>query len=89
MGSVDLRATVMVRRGSIKKPYESLGNTYEFGRNSSCSNERNLVAGDGVSTPSGTGAGGRLPTGACSHSIGSRPLWMVGRAVPPAATVST
>ena len=88
-GLVDLRATTMVQRGSIKKPSESLGNMYELGHNSSCSKERNLVAGDGVSTPSGTGAGGRLPTGTCSCSIGSRPLWIIGRAVPPAATVAT
>ena len=79
----------MVRRGSIKKPSESLGKMYELGLNSSWSKERNLVAGDRVSTPSGTGTGGRLPTGMCSCSIGSRPLWIIGRAVPPAATIAT
>ena len=89
LGSPNLNATAMVRRGSIKKPSESLGKTYELGLNSSCSKERNLVAGDGVSTPSGTGTGGGLPTGACSCSMGSRPLWIVGRAVPPAATIAT
>ena len=89
MGSVDLRTTTMVRRGSIKKPSESLGNMYELGLNSSCSNERNLMARNGVSTPSGAGTGGGLPTGMCSRSIGSRPLWIVRRVVPPAATVAT
>ena len=87
-GSVDLRATMMVQKGSIKKPSESLGNMYKLGCNSLWSKERNLVASEGVSTPTGTGAGGRLPTGVCSHSTGSRPLWIVGRAVPPAATVA-
>ena len=71
----------MVQRGSIKEPSESLGKTYELGLNASCSNKKNLVASEGVSTPSGTGAGGGLPTGACSRLIGSRPLWIVGRAV--------
>ena len=33
-GSVDLRATAIVCRGSIKNPSESLGNTYEDGLNS-------------------------------------------------------
>ena len=47
------------------------------------------MAGEGVSTPSGTGTGGRLPTSACSCSISSRPLWIIGRAVPPAAIVAT
>ena len=69
--SVDLRVTTMVWRGSIKNPSESLGNTYELGRNSSCSNERNLVAGNGASTPSGTGTGGWLPTGADLHGTSS------------------
>ena len=37
MGSVDLRATVIVHNGSIKNPSESLGNTYKDGLNSSWS----------------------------------------------------
>ena len=88
LGSPDLNATVMVWRGSIRKPSESLGSTYELGHNSLWSKERNLVAGKGASTSTGTGAGGRLPTGTCSHSTCSRPLWIVRRAVPPAATVA-
>ena len=88
LGSPDLNVTAMVRRGSIKKPSESLGNMYELGLNSLYSNKRNLVAGKGASTPTSTGAGGRLPTGACSCLTGSRPLWIVGRAVPPAVTTA-
>ena len=89
LGSPDLNATAMVRRGSIKKPSESLGKTYELGLNSLCSNERNLVAGDAASTASCTGAGGGVPTGASSRSMGTKPLWIVGSALPPAATVAT
>ena len=88
MESVDLRATGMVWRGSIKNPFESLGNIYEPGPNSSRSKERNLVAREGASTSTGTGVGGRLPTSVCSHSMGSRPLWIIGRMVPPAATIA-
>ena len=88
-GSVDLRATAIVFSGSTKNPSESLGNMYEDGLNSLWSRERNLVASDGASTLSGIGAGGGLPTGTCSHSMGSKPLWIVGRAVPPAVTVAT
>ena len=89
MGSVDLRATAIVRSGSIKNPSESLGNTYEDGLNSLCSKERNLVAGDGASTASCTGTGSGIPTSASSRSMGSRPLWIVESALPPAATVAT
>ena len=89
LGSSDLNATAMVRRGSIKKPSESLGKTYELGLNSSCSNERNLVARVGASTASSVGRGGGVPTGALSRSMGSNPLWIVGSALPPAATVAT
>ena len=46
------------------------------------------MAGDGVSALSGVGAGGGLLTSACSRSMGSKPLWIVGRAVPPAVTVA-
>ena len=67
LGFPNLNATMMVQKGSIKKPSESLGNTYKLGLNSSYSKERNLVGGEGVSTPTGTGTGGRLPTGTCSH----------------------
>ena len=83
-GSVDLRATAIVLRGSTKNPSESLGNTYEDGLNSSWSRERNLVAGDGASTASSSGTGGGVPTGASS-----KPLWIVGSALPPATTVAT
>ena len=89
LGSPDLNVTMMVRRGSIKKPSESLDNMYKLGHNSSWSRERNLVAGEGASTPTGTTTGGGLPTRVCSCLTGSRPLWIVGRAVPPAATVAT
>ena len=89
MGSVDLRATAIVHSGSIKNPSESLDNTYEDGLNSLWSRERNLVAGDGASTASCTGTGGGIPTGASSHSMCSKPLWIVGSALPPAATVAT
>ena len=88
-GSVNLRATTIVCSGSIKNPSDSLGNTYEDGLNSSWSKERNLVAGDGVSTASCTGTGGGVPTGASSRSMGSKPLWIVGSALPPAVTVAT
>ena len=88
-GSVDLRATAIVRSGSIKNPSESLGNTYEDGLNSSWSRERNLVAGDGALTASCTGTGGGVPTGASVCSMGCKPLWMVGSALPPAVTVAT
>ena len=88
-GSVDLRATTIVLSRSTKNPSESLGNMYEDGLNSSWSRERNLVAGDGASTASCTGTGGEVPTGASSRSMGSRPLWIVGSALPPAATVAT
>ena len=88
IGSVDLRVTAMVQRGSIKNPSESLGNTYKLGLNSSWSKKRNLVASEGVSTPTGTGTGGGPPTGTCSHSTGSRPLWIIGRVVPPAAIIA-
>ena len=84
LGSPNLNVTAMVRRGSIKKPSESLGKMYELGLNSLCSNERNLVAGDGASTASSSGMGGGVPTGASS-----RPLWIVGRALPPTTTVAT
>ena len=87
-GSVDLRATVIILSGSTKNLSESLGNTYEDGLNSSSSRERNLVAGDRASTASCTGTGG-VPTGASSRSTGSKPLWIVGSALPPAATVAT
>ena len=83
-GSVDLRATAIVLSGSTKNPSESLGNTYEDGLNSSSSRERNLVAGEGVSTASSSGMGSRVPTGASS-----KPLWIVGSALPPATTVAT
>ena len=73
-GSVDLRATAIVRSGSIKNPSESLGNMYEDSLNSLWSKERNLVAGDGASTASCTGTGGGVPTGASSHTMGSKPL---------------
>ena len=89
MGLVNLRATAMVQRGFIKKPSEFLGNTYELGFNSLCSNERNLVASEGASTPSGTGTGGGLLTSTCSRSMGSRPLWIIGRVLPPAVTIAT
>ena len=89
MGLVDLRATVIILNGSIKNPSESLGNTYEDGLNSLGSRERNLVAGDGVSTASCTGAGSGVPTGTSSRSMGSKPLWIVGSALPPEATVAT
>ena len=88
-GSVDLRATAIILSGSTKNPSESLGNMYEDSLNSSWSRERNLVAGDGASTSSCTGTGGGVPTGASSHSMGSKPLWIVGSALPPAATVAT
>ena len=88
-GSVDLRVTAIVRSGSIKNPSESLDNMYEDGLNSSCSKERNLVAGNGVSTASCTGRGGGVPTGASSRSMGSKSLWIVGSALPLAATVAT
>ena len=88
-GLVDLRVTTIVLSGSTKNPSESLGNTYEDGLNSSWSRERNLVAGDGASTASCTGAGGGVPTGTSSCSMGSKPLWIVGSALPPAATVAT
>ena len=88
LGSPNLNATMMVWRGSIKNPSESLGNTYKLGLNSSWSKERNLVASEEASTPTGTGAGGGLPTGTCSHSIGSRSLWIIGRTVPPAVTIA-
>ena len=88
-GSVDWRATAIVHSGSIKNPSESLGNMYEDGLNSLWSRERNLVAGDGVSTASCTGTGGGVPTGASSCSMGSKPLWIMGSALPPAATVAT
>ena len=80
---------MIVLSGSTKNPSESLGNTYEDGLNSSWSRERNLVAGEGVSTASCTGMGGGVPTGASSRSMGSKPLWIVGSALPPAATVAT
>ena len=88
LGSPDLNATVMVQRGSIKKPSESLGKTYKLGCNSSWSRKRNLVVGEGASTPTGTGTGGGLLTGARSCSTGSRPLWIIGKAVPPAVTIA-
>ena len=88
-GSVDLRATAIVLSGSTKNRSESLGNTYKEGLNSLWSRERNLVAGDGASTASCKGAGGGVPTSASSRSMGSKPLWMVGSALPPAATVAT
>ena len=83
-GSVDLRVTVIVLSGSTKNPSESLGNTYEDGLSSSWSKERNLVAGDGASTAPSSGRGGGVPTGASS-----KPLWIVGSALPPATTVAT
>ena len=89
MGSVDLRATVIVLSRSTKNPSESLGNTYEDGLNSSWSRERNLVARDRASTASSTGTGGGIPTSASSRSVGSKPLWIVGSALPPAVTVAT
>ena len=89
MGSVDLRATAIVLSGSTKNPSESLGNTYKDSLNSSWSRERNLVARDGASTASCTGTGGGVPTGASSRSMGSRPLWIMGSALPPAVTVAT
>ena len=82
-GSVDLRATAIVLSGSTKNPSESLGNTYEDGLNSSSSRERNLVAGEEVSTASSSGTGGGVPTGASS-----KPLWIVGSGLPPAITVA-
>ena len=88
-GSVDLRATAIVLSGSTKNPSESLGNTYKDGLNSLWSNERNLVAGEGVSTSSCTGPGGGVPTSASSRLMGSKPLWIVGSTLPPAATVAT
>ena len=89
MGSVDLRVTAIVLSGSTKNPSESLGNTYKDGLNSSWSSERNLVAGDRASTASCTGTGGRVPTSASSHLMDSKPLWIMGSALPPAATVAT
>ena len=89
MGLVDLRATAIVHNGSIKNPSESLGNMYEDGLNPSWSRERNLVARDGVSTASCTGTGSGIPTSASSRSMGSKPLWIMGSALPPAATVAT
>ena len=88
MGSVDLRVTTIVLSGSTKNPSESLGNTYEDGLNSSRSRKRNLVARDGASTASCTGMDGGVPTGASSRSMGSKPLWIVGSALPPVATVA-
>ena len=88
-GSVDLRATTIVLSRSTKNPLESLGNTYEDDLNSSWSRERNLVARDRALTASSAGTGGGVPTGASSRSMGSKPLWIVGSALPPAATVAT
>ena len=88
-GLVDLRATTIVLSGSTKNHSESLGNTYEDGLNSSWSRERNLVAGDGALSASCTGTGGGIPTGASSRLMDSNPLWIVGSALPPAATVAT
>ena len=79
----------MVQRGSIKKPLQSLDNMYELGFNSLCSNKRNLVAGNGASTPSGMSGGDGLPASACSGSTTLKPLWIVGRVVPSAMNVAT
>ena len=62
---------------------------YELGFNSLCSNKRNLVAGNGASTPSGMSGGDGLPASACSGSTTLKPLWIVGRVVPSAMNVAT